>query len=68
MARPTRSSADGANAPVNGRSGPRKYGRSRAFEPAWTLVMLPGERGNVGEQYGRSFEHPLVASVSARHS
>jgi hypothetical protein len=34
----------------------------------WTLVMLPGERGNVGEQYGRSFEHPLVASVSARHS
>jgi hypothetical protein len=26
-------------------------------------VMLPGEQGNVGEQYGRSFEHPLVATV-----
>jgi hypothetical protein len=34
----------------------------------WSLVMLPGEQGNVGERYGRSFEHPLVATVSARHS
>lgn len=34
----------------------------------WRLVMLPGEQGNVGERYGRSFEHPLVATVSARHS
>jgi len=29
----------------------------------WTLVMLPGEQGNVGERYGRSFEHPLVTTV-----
>jgi hypothetical protein len=29
----------------------------------WTLVMLPGDQGNVGERYGRSFEHPLVATV-----
>ncbi|HEX4718887.1 MAG TPA: hypothetical protein VH300_10185 [Thermoleophilaceae bacterium] len=28
------------------------------------LVFLPGNRGNVGEQYGRSFEKPLVASVT----
>jgi len=34
----------------------------------WTLVMLPGDQGNVGERYGRSFEHPLVATVSSRHS
>ena len=34
----------------------------------WTLVMLPGEQGNVGERYGRSFEHPLVATVGAAHS
>ena len=34
----------------------------------WSLVMLPGPQGNVGERYGRSFEHPLVATVSARHS
>jgi hypothetical protein len=34
----------------------------------WSLVMLPGEQGNVGERYGRSFEHPLVATVSALHS
>jgi len=27
-----------------------------------------GEQGNVGERYGLSFEHPLVATVSARHS
>jgi hypothetical protein len=31
----------------------------------WNLVMLPGEKGNVGERYGRSFEHPLVATVSS---
>jgi hypothetical protein len=34
----------------------------------WSLVMLAGEQGNVGERCGRSFEHPLVATVSARHS
>jgi len=28
-----------------------------------TVVLLPGDRGNVGEQYGRSFEKPLVATV-----
>jgi hypothetical protein len=81
---------DGANAPVNGRSGWRQSERRGAFEspcaypadsdnarqtvPAteivsdWSLVMLAGEQGNVGERYGRSFEHPLVATVSARHS
>jgi hypothetical protein len=34
----------------------------------WTLVMLPGDQGDVGERYGRSFEHPLVAIASAAHS
>ena len=34
----------------------------------WTLVMLPGEQGNVGERYGRSFEHPLVTTVAPLHS
>jgi hypothetical protein len=29
----------------------------------WNLVMLPGDQGNVGERYGRSFEHPLLATV-----
>jgi hypothetical protein len=28
------------------------------------MVFLPGDRGNVGEQYGRSFEKPLVATTS----
>jgi hypothetical protein len=28
-----------------------------------TVVLLPGEHGNVGEQYGRSFEKPLVTTV-----
>ena len=27
----------------------------------WNMVMLPGDPGNVGEPYGRSFEKPLVA-------
>jgi hypothetical protein len=27
------------------------------------LVFLPGDQGNVGEQYGRSFEKPLVATT-----
>ncbi len=27
------------------------------------MVMLPGDPGNVGEQYGRGFEKPLVALV-----
>jgi hypothetical protein len=27
------------------------------------IVMLPGDQGNVGEQYGRSFEKPLVANA-----
>ena len=31
------------------------------------LVFLPGDKGNVGEQYGRSFEKPLVA-VSTDYS
>jgi hypothetical protein len=26
------------------------------------MVFLPGDKGNVGEQYGRSFEKPLVAT------
>jgi hypothetical protein len=30
------------------------------------LVFLPGDQGNVGEQYGRSFEKPLVAAVTGR--
>ncbi|MCA1823898.1 MAG: hypothetical protein LC640_06470, partial [Frankia sp.] len=29
------------------------------------LVLLPGNPGNVGEQYGRGFERPLLATVSA---
>jgi hypothetical protein len=29
----------------------------------WHMVMLPGDPGNVGEKYGRSFEKPLVAVV-----
>jgi hypothetical protein len=29
----------------------------------WRMVMLPGDPGNVGERYGRSFEKPLVATV-----
>jgi len=28
-----------------------------------TVVLLPGELGNVGEQYGRSTEKPLVATA-----
>ena len=28
-----------------------------------TVVLLPGEMGNVGEQYGRNTEKPLVATV-----
>src|SRR4029077_12232551 len=28
-----------------------------------TVVLLPGERGNVGEQYGRGPEKPLVATA-----
>jgi hypothetical protein len=27
------------------------------------VVLLPGERGNVGELYGRSVEKPLVAEA-----
>jgi hypothetical protein len=27
------------------------------------MVFLPGDQGNVGEQYGRSFEKPLVATT-----
>ncbi|MEA2273248.1 MAG: hypothetical protein QOI98_1956 [Solirubrobacteraceae bacterium] len=29
----------------------------------WQMTMLPGDPGNVGEQYGRGFEKPLVATV-----
>ena len=29
----------------------------------WTLVLLPGEQGDVGERYGRSFERPLATTV-----
>jgi hypothetical protein len=28
------------------------------------MVFLPGDPGNVGEQYGRSFEKPLVATTT----
>jgi hypothetical protein len=28
-----------------------------------TVVLLPGELGNVGEQYGRGTEKPLVATA-----
>jgi hypothetical protein len=27
------------------------------------MVMLPGQQANVGEQYGREFEKPLVVRV-----
>jgi hypothetical protein len=27
-------------------------------------AFLPGDPGNVGEQYGRDFERPLVTAVS----
>ena len=27
------------------------------------MVMLPGQQGNVGEQYGREFEKPLLVRV-----
>jgi hypothetical protein len=27
------------------------------------MVMLPGQQGNVGEQYGREFEKPLLVQV-----
>ncbi len=27
------------------------------------MIMLPGQQGNVGEQYGREFEKPVVVSV-----
>lgn len=30
----------------------------------WRMVMLPGDPGNVGERYGRSFEQPLVPVVT----
>jgi hypothetical protein len=30
----------------------------------WQMVMLKGNPGNVGEQYGRSFEKPLVPLVT----
>ena len=30
----------------------------------WKMVMLPGDQGNVGEKYGRSFEKPLVPVVA----
>jgi len=30
----------------------------------WRMVMLPGDQGNVGEKYGRSFEKPLVPVVA----
>ena len=29
----------------------------------WHMVFLPGDPGNVGERYGRSFEKPLVTTV-----
>ncbi|MDX6648906.1 MAG: hypothetical protein QOJ97_857 [Solirubrobacteraceae bacterium] len=32
------------------------------------MVMLPGDPGNVGEQYGRGFEKPLVAGVGPAES
>jgi hypothetical protein len=28
------------------------------------VVLLPGVRGNVGEQYGRAFEKPLIATAT----
>src|SRR6202035_1075720 len=28
------------------------------------MVMLPGQQPNVGEQYGREFEKPLVTNVT----
>jgi hypothetical protein len=30
----------------------------------WTMAMLPGNPGNVGEAYGRTFERPLVTTVA----
>jgi hypothetical protein len=33
----------------------------------WEMTMLPGGVGNVGEQYGRSFEKPLVPVVGDRY-
>jgi hypothetical protein len=30
----------------------------------WSMAMLPGNPGNVGEAYGRTFERPLVATVA----
>jgi hypothetical protein len=32
------------------------------------LVMLPGQQGDVGEQYGREFEKPLVTTVGSYSS
>jgi hypothetical protein len=32
----------------------------------WRMVMLPGDPGNVGERYGRSFEQPLATVVADR--
>jgi hypothetical protein len=29
------------------------------------MVTLPGQEGDVGERYGREFEKPLIAQVSA---
>jgi hypothetical protein len=29
------------------------------------MVMLPGQQGNVGEQYGRNFEKPLLTRIAA---
>ena len=29
----------------------------------WRMVMLPGDPGEVGDQYGRTFEKPLVPVV-----
>jgi hypothetical protein len=30
----------------------------------WSMAMLPGDPGNVGEAYGRTFERPLVTTVA----
>ncbi len=32
----------------------------------WEMTMLPGNVGNVGEQYGRALEKPLVTVVADR--
>ena len=43
--------------------------RSTEIVSDWTDGDAPGlSTGNVGEQYGRSFEKPLVATVGAGHS